>query len=194
MSRIITYGFFGEDVAQRNFLGKYLNQQYPDTFIEDEELLWRVKVRNRDQVDAFLSEALLQKAILRLDVLFVGRDVDTSHEPTIKKRREEFEKRCEGHHPVVLMLPVQCVEHWLWYIKRHREEPGKNTPLEPQPRPFAKQAVYADTKLVAKQVEIASDILIDLDVSWLKQRSDSFKHFHKQVIDFLEQYNKTTQP
>ena len=90
------------------------------------------------------------------------------------------------------MLPVQCVEYWLWYIKRHREEPGRNTPLEPQPRSLAKQAIYADTKLVAKQVEIANDILVHLDVSWLEQRSDSFKHFHKQVTDFLEQYNKTT--
>lgn len=33
MSRIITYAFFGEDEAQRNFLEKYLHQEYPDTFI-----------------------------------------------------------------------------------------------------------------------------------------------------------------
>ncbi|GAB3644005.1 hypothetical protein [Spirosoma arcticum] len=191
MSRIITYGFFGEDTAQRNFLTKYLTHQYPNTFIEDENERWRFKARNRDQVDAFLPEALLQKVILRLDVLFVGRDIDTSHEPTIKTRREEFEKKCIGHHPVVLMLPVQCVEHWLWYIKRRREEPGRNTPLEPQPRTSAKQAIYADTKLVAKQVVIANDILVDLDVSWLEQRSESFKHFHKQLIDFLDQYDKT---
>ncbi|GAB3505250.1 hypothetical protein GCM10027341_36590 [Spirosoma knui] len=89
------------------------------------------------------------------------------------------------------MLPVQCIEYWLWYIKRHRDEPGKNTALEPQPRLSAKQAVYANTKLVAKQLELANDILVHLDVSWLEQRSASFKHFHNQVITFLNQYNKT---
>ena len=191
MSRIITYGFFGEDAAQRNFLTKYLTQHYPDTFIEDENERWRFKARNRDQVDAFLPEALLQKAILRLDVLFVGRDVDTSHEPTIKTRREEFEKKCIGHHPVVLMLPVQCVEHWLWYIKRRREEPGKNTLLESNLRSDAKQAVYLSTKVAANQLEIANELLMTLDVSWLESRSNSFKHFHNQVRTFLDQYNKT---
>ena len=191
MSNIITYGFFGEDVAQRNFLAKYLDQQYPNTFIEDEDFRWKIKVRGRDQVDASISEALFQKAKFRLDVLFVGRDVDTSHEPTIKARREEFEKKCTGHHPVVLMLPVQCVEHWLWYIKRHQEEPGKNSPLESSPRPDAKLAVYAGTKVAEKQVGIANDILANFDISWLEQRSESFKHFLQQVINFLNEYSDT---
>ena len=185
MTRIITYGFFGEDIAQRNFLAKYLNQQFPNTFIEDENLRWRVKVRNRDQVDAFLPEALLQRAILRLEVLFVGRDVDTSHEPTVKARREEFVKKCEGHHPVILMLPVQCIEHWLWYIKRHREEPGKSTPLESNPRSDAKQIIYLGSKVVEKQLEIANELLANLDIPWLESRSESFRYFHKQVTDFL---------
>lgn len=186
MSRIITYGFFGEDAAQRNFLEKYLGKQYPGRFVEEENLRWKFKIRNRDQVDALLPEALLQRAILQLDVLFVGRDVDTQHEPTVKIRRDHFEKVCKGH-PAITMLPVQCIEHWLWYIKRHREESGKNTPLEPNPRTDAKQAIYSGTKVVAKQLVIANNLLADLDVSWLESRSDSFKHFHKQVTEFLKQ-------
>jgi len=191
MSRIIMYGFFGEDAAQRNFLEKYLSNQYPNTFIEEESLRWKFKIRNRDQVDAFLPEALLQGATLRLDVLFVGRDVDTEHEPTIKNRRDRFERVCKGH-PAIMMLPVQCVEHWLWYIKRQREEPGKNTPLESNLRPDAKQAVYSGTRVVANQLVIADNLLTDLDVSWLESRSESFRHFHKQVTNFLEQYKTSS--
>ena len=187
MSGIIIYGFFGEDSALRNFLEKYLNSQFPDTFIEEEKLRWKFKIRNRDQFDAFLPEAVLEAATLRLDILFGGRDIDTQHEPTIKVRRDHFEKVCKGH-PAIMMLPVQCVEHWLWYIKRYREEPGKNTPLEPNPRPDAKQAVYSGTKVVANQLVLADNLLADLDVSWLESRSESFRHFHKQVTDFLEQY------
>lgn len=186
MSRIISYGFFGEDEAQRNFLEKYLHQQHPDTFVEDENERWRFKAGNGNQVDKLLPDALRQRILLGLDVLFVGRDIDTEQKSIITIRQNQYVSKCKDH-PAVLMLPVQCIEYWLWYIKRHREEPGKNTPLELQPRPLAKQAVYADTKLVAKQIGIANDILGHLDVSWLEQRSDSFKHFHNQVKAFITQ-------
>ncbi|GAB2520854.1 hypothetical protein [Spirosoma aerophilum] len=185
MSRIITYGFFGEDKAQRNFLEKYLHHQYPDTFIEDETERWRFKATNGPQVDKLLPDALRQRAIIGLDILFVGRDIDTEHKPTIKARQEGFIGKCTNH-PVVLMLPVQYIEYWLWYIKRRKEEPGKNTLLESYTRSQAKQAVYGDTNLVSKQILLADDILASFDSSWLEQRSDSFKHFHNQVKAFID--------
>lgn len=190
MSRIITYGFVGEDKAQRNFLEKYLHRQHPETFIEDETERWRFKATNGTQVDNVLSDALRQRALIGLDVLFVGRDIDRARKVEIKARQDHYESKC-ANHPVVLMLPVQCIEYWLWYIKRRREEPGKNTQLESQTRFLAKQAVYGGTNLVSKQLLIANDILSDFDAAWLEQRSDSFKHFHKQVVSFLTTYNKT---
>jgi hypothetical protein len=193
MRQVITYGFFGEDEAQRNFLEKYLYRQYPDTFIDDEDERWQFKAGNGPQVDKLLPEALRKRALLGLDILFVGRDIDTENKPTIKIRQERYASTCKDH-PAMLLLPVQCIEYWLWYIKRHQEEPGKKTPLESQPRLVAKQAVYAGTKLVAKQLAIANDILTNLDVSWLESRSESFRHFHQQVTAFLNQYNKTMEP
>lgn len=189
MSQLFTYGFFGEDEAQRNFLEKYLHQEYPKTFLEDEEFRWRIKARNRDQVDALLPQALFQRAKMSLDVLFVGRDIDTYQTPGIIKKQVEYAQCCQGH-PAVLMLPVQCIEYWLWYLKRRQEEPGRNTPLESQTRTTAKQAVYADTKVVAKQIGLANDILRNFDVAWLESRSESFKHFHQQVCTFIQKYNK----
>lgn len=186
MSRIVTYAFFGEDDAQRNFLEKYLQQQYPDTFIEDENQRWRFKATNDKQVDNLLPDALRQRRLLELDVLFVGRDIDTDQTPKIREKQAEYGQKCQGQ-PAILMLPVQCIEYWLWYLKRHREEPGRNTSLESQTRLSAKQAVYADTKVVAKQIRLANDILVNLDVSWLTTRSDSFKHFHHQVQTFINQ-------
>ncbi|GAB4037337.1 hypothetical protein [Spirosoma jeollabukense] len=186
MSRIITYGFFGEDEALRNFLEKYLDKQYPDTFIEDENERWRFKATNGDQVDKLLPDALRQRARLGLDVLFVGRDADTENKPIIKIRQDHYENRCIGH-PAILILPVQCIEYWLWYTKRHRDEPGKNSPLESHKRLDAKKAVYGDTNIVRKQIVIASEILVDLNASWLESRSESFRHFHHQVEAFLSQ-------
>lgn len=190
MSQIITYAFFGEDEAQRNFLEKYLNQQYPDTFIEDENERWRFKATNATQVDKLLPDALQQRAKLGLDMLFVGRDVDTEHKPTIKIRQDGYADTCKEH-PVVLMMPVQCIEYWLWYVKRHRQEPGKNSPLESYPRSEAKRVIYGEIKQVKKQIPIANNLLSDLDVSWLESRSESFRHFHNQVIFFLSQYSAT---
>lgn len=187
MSRIVTYAFFGEDEAQRNFLEKYLHQQYPDTFIEDENERWRFKATNDKQVDNLLPDALRQRRLLGLDVLFVGRDIDSNQTSKFLEKQAEYGKKCQGQ-PAVLMLPVQCIEYWLWYIKRHRDEPGKKTPLESQTRASAKQAVYADTNVVAKQIRLANDILVNLDVSWLATRSDSFKHFHHQVQTFINKH------
>ncbi|KAB7729265.1 hypothetical protein F5984_16665 [Rudanella paleaurantiibacter] len=190
MSQIVTYAFFGEDDAQRNFLEKYLHQEFPDTFIEDENERWRFKATNDKQVDKLLPEALRQIRLLELDVLFISRDIDTDQTPKILEKQADFSKTCQGH-PAIVMLPVQCIEYWLWYIKRHHEEPGKNTPLESQTRATAKRAVYDNTKVVAKQIALANDILLHLDVNWLTTRSPSFNHFHKQVQAFLSEYAKT---
>lgn len=186
MSRIVTYAFFGEDEAQRNFLEKYLHQEYSDTFVEDENQRWRFRATNDNQVDKLLPDALRQRALLGLDVLFVGRDIDTDQKPKILEKQAEYANKCHGQ-PAILMLPVQCIEYWLWYIKRHREEPGKNTPLESQTRSQAKEAMYANTNVVAKQILLANDILVHLDVLWLESRSTSFRHFHNQVKTFINQ-------
>jgi hypothetical protein len=191
MSDILIYGFFGEDEAHRNFLSRYLNHRYPGIFLEDDDFRYQIRARNRDQVDALLPLALAQKVKSRLDILFVTRDVDSHHAATIKSRREILNQACVAHQPVVLMLPVQCIEHWLWYIKRHQGEPGKHSPLEQNPRRDAKSAIYGDSKVVTTQLNFANQLLDQLDVDWLSQRVDSFKHFHQQVVQFLQVYSKT---
>lgn len=191
MSDVLIYGFFGEDEAHRNFLSRYLSQQYPGVFLEDDDFRYKIRARNRDQVDKLLPLALAQKVKSQLDILFVTRDVDSPHKETIDSRRTILSRACATHQPVVLMLPVQCIEHWLWYIKRHQEEPGKHSQLENNPRRDAKTAIYGDSKVVDTQLIFANTLLDHLDVDWLSQRVDSFKHFHSQVVQFLQAYSKT---
>ncbi|QJD78401.1 hypothetical protein [Spirosoma rhododendri] len=191
MSDILIYGFFGEDEAHRNFLSRYLTHQYPGVFLEDDDFRHQIRARNRDQVDNLLPLALAQKVKSRLDILFVTRDVDSPHKQTIDGRRAVLDRACAAHQPVVLMLPVQCIEHWLWYIKRHQEEPGKQSLLESNPRRDAKTTIYGDSKVVETQLVLANALLDHLDVDWLYQRVDSFKHFHNQVVQFLQAYSKT---
>lgn len=186
MKQPVTYGFFGEDAAQRNFLSAYLNQQYLDTFTESETFGLRIKATNKDQVDSRLPGALLVRRDLGLDILFVGRDTDSSDPKSIQLCRERFEKHCVGQHPVMFLIPVQCIEHWLWYIKRHRDSPGVNKPLEPYTRTEAKKVVYGDALTAAKRFEILNALVNNFDIAWLETRSESFKRFHRQVKGFVD--------
>lgn len=193
MSQPVSYSFFGEDAAQRNFLSRYLDQRFSGLFVENDKFKWQIKVKNRDQVDKTLPAALQLKAILRIDVLFVGRDSDTANSKVVQELRDHFAKVCTGHQAVIIMIPVQCIEHWLWYLKRRKESPGKNSPLETYNRSEAKTAVYGGKYNVERQLEKADELLNGLDVDWLESRSESFKQFHQQVLTFLNNH-QTTQP
>ncbi|MBD0254736.1 MAG: hypothetical protein ICV83_03365 [Cytophagales bacterium] len=53
----------------------------------------------------------------------------------------------------IVFVPVQCIEHWLWYLKWNGENPGvtKNITLENQSNADAKLAVYGRKKATVKQ-------------------------------------------
>lgn len=189
MSKTFTFGFLGEDVAQKNFLTKYLESQHPGQFVEKSEFGWRIKASNKDDVDANLDAALLFKLRFGLDVLFIGRDTDSGDAKSVESCRAKIASPFKGQMGVIFMVPVQCIEHWLWYLKRKQDNPvsTKNESLESFRRTEAKNAIYGEKPKAATRMLIANELLIDLDVSWLEQRSDSFKHFHNQVNTFITQ-------
>ncbi|AMJ67452.1 hypothetical protein [Hymenobacter sp. PAMC 26628] len=88
----------------------------------------------------------------------------------------------------LLLIPVQCIEHWLWYLKWRIENPDstKNINLETQPRPAAKEAVYQARKCSTKHSNpIVERLAIGMDAEWLASRSASFLAFHQQVKKYL---------
>jgi hypothetical protein len=186
----LTFGFFGEDAAQKQFLMAYLDQQYPDLFIETDNYDWKkIKPRNNTDVDKSLKSAAFQAFTkYRLNVLFVGRDTDATDTRKINSLREELAQKCGSYKGAVLMVPVQCVEHWLWYLKWKLDNPGKtkNQPLESQMRDKAKDIVYGENSKSESHPSSRIDLLNHLDVAWLESRSESFRHFHQQVITFLK--------
>ena len=191
MSETFTFGFLGEDVAQKNFLVNYLERQHKGLFTEVAEFGWRVKANTKDEVDANLQAALLFKLRFGLDVLFIGRDTDSVDKNSVDSCREKIASPFKGQPGVIFMIPIQCIEHWLWYLKWKRDNVGstKNEPLESFKRSQAKDVVYGEKAKADTRMLLANDLLSDLDVSWLESRSESFRHFHKQVTDFLAKYN-----
>jgi len=191
----IKYGFHGEDDAHKIFLHNYLQQFDQDDvlFDRDDEFCEKFRAGNKKQVDtkfAFVAREGLSK--YQHDIFFVGRDIDSHQANQFKIRQNHFTK--ERIKNLILMLPVQCVEHWLWLLKHRRENPQstKNISFENYHNDRAKIEVYGQKD---PPNELSNPIVYSLssslDVSWLESRSDSFKHFHNQVVQFLQVYSKT---
>ena len=191
MSKPFIYGILCEDKAHRNFIEYYLSQCHGGLFQEHSEFRWRIHASNAKEVDDSVPDATRQGFTrYGLDMLIAGRDADTIDLQRIEILKTTLSSSCGHHYPkVILMVPVQCIEHWLLYIKRHLEHPRltKNESLESIRRPESKKLVYGDIKKADKQVEIARELLVYFDVNWLESRSASFKHFHHQVKNFIQQ-------
>nr|WP_293840685.1 hypothetical protein [uncultured Arsenicibacter sp.] len=191
MSDVFIYGILCEDKAHRNFIEHYFSICHKDIFLEQEEFRWRIHASNAKEVDDSVADATrLGFTRFGLDVLVVGRDADSTEPKRIEILKTALRDSCQHHHPkVVFMVPVQCIEHWLLYIKKHIENPvlTKNEPLESIRRPDCKKLVYGDVKKPDNQVIIASELMTHFNVDWLESRSESFKQFHQQVIHFIQQ-------
>jgi hypothetical protein len=196
MKQPITFGFFGEDEAQKTFLLGYLKTVYPNHFVEQDTFGWQIRATNKKEVDNNVATALWQGfAKYGLDVLFVGRDTDSADGATIQKVKTHLKDACKGNQKAILMIPIQCIEHWFWYLKWRRENPHstKNESLESLPRTQAKHLIYGEKHNSMSRLQAASDLLSNFDVIWLESRSESFRDFHNQVVKFVQSYNNTTQ-
>lgn len=187
--RQIKYGFYGEDDAHKIFLHNYLQQINNETvsFERDEEFCDRFRANNKKQVDtkfAFVAREGLSN--YQHDIFFVGRDIDSHQKEQFNIRRKHFAD--ENIQNLVLMLPVQCIEHWIWHLKHHQDNPRstKNVSLHMHPNKVAKREVYGyDDPPNAISNPIVDNLSSKFDVNWLESRSDSFRHFHYQVKTFI---------
>ncbi|WP_223652396.1 hypothetical protein [Hymenobacter psoromatis] len=189
--RVLQYGFFGEDIAQREFLAAYLQcYETPDGSTLFDSVAYFGKQfgpMNNKVVDRRCADACREAFVLGypiVDWLFIGRDVDSFEFAYHEKRAAELRAKIpvQWHNRTVLMLPMQCAEHWLLYLAQY----PSNEPLERKPNSQAKDAVYADA---AKTKEtIRKELLATLTVArvnWMAEVSVSFRAFHEQVQQFL---------
>jgi len=191
--RIIRYGFFGEDDAQQLFLRHYLaaiTAGQPWQFEADEAFGLLFKGQNKTRVDNLFDE-VCEIGLLnyRQQCFFVGRDLDDHDADAFRAKQEEMQQRLQNRQiQAVLLIPVQCIEHWLWYLKWQTENPSstKNINLDTQPRPEAKEAVYQARKCSTKHSNpIVERLAAGIDIAWLESRSASFLAFHRQVKSYL---------
>ena len=196
--RELKYGYYGEDEAHRIFLINYLEQllnylgkSEEVTFNFDEFFTYKFKGRNKSEVDARFAEAAQEGFIeYQQDLFFVGRDMDTHLGNIFKDKITSMQSqlRDDFKDKTFLMIPVQCIEHWLWYMKIKVEKPSstKNESLESKPNREAKIALYGSAKVSNKiSIPIVEKYSKLLDIDYLLSRSESFMKFHNQVKDFI---------
>ena len=186
----LKYGFYGEDDAHKIFLHNYLNH-FVDTvvFERDDDFCAQFRANNKKQVDTkFAIVARTGLGWYNHEVFFVIRDVDSLQQAEFDKRYNHFAE--EQIDKLLIALPVQCIEHWLWYLKHKKDNPAltKNISLESQPRKKVKFVLYGyEDPPNELSNPIVDELSKSFDIDWLLQRSDSFKHFHNQVKAFLTQ-------
>lgn len=189
--RVVQYGFFGEDSAQREFLAAYLRcYEIPDGNTSFDAVAYFGKQfgpMNNKVVDRRCADACREAFVLGyplLDWLFIGRDVDSFDFAHHEQRAAAFRAKIpsQWHNRTLLMLPMQCAEHWLLYLAQY---PSRE-PLERKPNGQAKDAVYADTGKAKENIrkELLATLTIER-ASWLTEVSASFRAFHEQVQQFL---------
>ncbi len=192
--RTLIYGFFGEDSAQRVFLENYLhalNKTY-----KPQQLQFRASTQFNQQfqgddkrgVDRGVRIAAEQGFGLSrfgLNCLFIGRDLDSDSADAYAHRLAVLQKEIPVslHSRSLLMLPMQCIEHWVLYVKENKHD---WLPLESLSNKAAQDMVYNGNLLASsRRKEIVQELTKDLRVKWLANRSPTFNLFHQQVENYL---------
>lgn len=196
--KTLKYGFFGEDEAQRIFLANYLEQLVLSlgkseelVFEYDQEFAWRFRGIQGNNVDSKFAEAAQFGFVdYQQDVFFVGRDLDTNDTAAFQAKVKLMEGQLQKdfQDKTFLLLPVQCIEHWLWYLKIKQEKPNnnKNENLEKNANKLAKIALYGSARATNKvSSPIVESLSKNLDIEHLESRSQSFLMFHKRVEKFI---------
>ncbi len=185
--KILKYGYIGEDEAQRIFLRNYL-KTYTETIVFEEDTDSKIKATNKTEVDKLFVEAAIKSLkYAGNDVFFVGRDLDDFQFKAFQEKQTSMRADLpeQFKNQVIIFVPVQCIEHWLWYLKRKADNPQstKNESFEQKPRNDAKIAVYGQAKVPNKiSNPIVEQLTTSFDTAWLASRSDSFKWFHNEVV------------
>ena len=184
--RILKYGFLGDD-AQKIFLKNYLGAFGSTDFSFEFDENFPLKAKDRNSVLKRFTEAIqLGISVYQQDIFFVGIDLDHPEQAKLFSLFEEMKAQVNPRfkEQTCIFIPIQCIEHWLWYLKMKKVNPNitKNEIIEKQPRPKAKEIVYG-SKRPSNEVSnpIVDSLSKDTDIEWLENRSESFRHFHGQV-------------
>ncbi len=179
------YSIICEDITQFTFIKKFL-EKYSDSdnFILNEKCYHLYKCKNsREVLNSYFISSNLAFSNYSLDLLFVGVDYDDRNKSKFKEELDKLYNKLseKTRNKTIILFPVQAIEHWLLYIKHHKDNPKstKNITFEKIKRIQAKIDVYGRKKPNKKlSIQKTEEILQNLNIKWLVSKSESFKYFY----------------
>ncbi len=194
----LNYSLICEDIAHKTFirtlLPLFLQHQGLNFYLKfNRDFFYRFKSSNSKAVlKKYANAGIVAYRDFNIDLLLIGIDYDD-------RNRNSFEKEIEVlynqiHEKVrtisVIFFPVQAIEHWLLFIQYKIQNPRstKNIAgnIERLPRNKAKIDLFGSTYLSKEdQRKKISEIIKQIDIDWLRSRSQSFRNFNYDLNKFF---------
>lgn len=198
----ITYLYFVEDQAHRLFLERLLellpnHMSLALSFSKPhnhEEIYFLKKKHNNSALKSTYIDIAKQALYDHgADLFIVGLDLESSQgEEKYKKDLNELQDHknfASFREKSIVYISVQCIEHWMWYLKHHKENPDNNKSMnfESRERKDAKTAIYGSPKVSNETaVPLINTLLESIDIDYLEQQSYSFRRFYFNLKAFLK--------
>jgi hypothetical protein len=194
----IIYGIYAEDDANKlfiiNVIGQLLNHfecAEKITLIHQEDFTKIAVAKSSDFVlETYLDRVTHGIRYYGLALCFVCLDCeDRNFEATTAKMQRGL-----AHHTlenrVIISLPVQSIEYWLWYLNEKQQNAAISTiaPIETlHTRAEVKKMVYGSKRATNKVSNpIVEQLAQNIDFHWLNAHSESFECFYNNFKQYLE--------
>jgi hypothetical protein len=195
--KTITYGIFAEDSAIKIFVENAIPQLVSHfgfdnkvAFNHNPDYSYYIRATSRSYIISdFIGAVSFGVKNCNLELCFVGLDSDEEEHADVFEKMKVQLIGSEVESMVVIFIPVQAVEFWLWYNKIKQEKPDavKTAIIDRTiTRKEMKQRIYNRMKPSnSKSDPIARALSQDMDFPWLIAHSESFKHFYDLFHDYL---------
>lgn len=207
MSKKLTYTLLGEGFAEYTFMKIYLERLVADKkeniqVISSKLMKPSGGKSSSSQVLANIRNLCIKSFVSRNDIqIFIaGIDLDQNDNdpdlPKYKTRLKEMTDKLgkELHelyrNKIILFVPIQAIDCWILYQHYRLKNDAKptNNSLESVNINDTKKRLYGKDFNQTKIERIAEQVAEKADFEELAKQSKSFKFFHEQVKNFIENY------
>ncbi len=198
----LNYSLLCEDVAQKTFiegiLPSFLNNQSLSFDLNfNQDFFYRFKCRNsKDVLNKYVNAGIVAVRDFSIGLLLIGVDYDDRDRRKFNNEIEilynEFVPQVREHS--VIFFPVQAIEHWLLLIHFKINNPNStkniSNEIEKLQRKSAKARLFgASRPSKIEQKKKITEIVGQVDINWLTERSQSFRRFNSDLNKFFTKIN-----
>ncbi|GAB3575884.1 hypothetical protein GCM10027578_40700 [Spirosoma luteolum] len=206
MSKTLRYTLIAEGFAEYQFIPAYIDwiaKQIGD--LQPVRTKIQLAISKNPSVSKVLQEAAtycvqsFADKKYPCDLFIAGIDLDTTdftdnqeyHTQRLKQLQDAMGRAYKLYeNKIILYAPIQAIDCWIHYVQQN----ATANSLESIPKVETKRKVYGQRQDRQQIEKIAREAAMKADFDELARQSRSFKHFHQQVVAFLEAYDKPPHP